>query len=265
MQHHVLLTGCLLLPLVLADTGTYSPPAPPPTRQKCHVEDVELYAEVCTPTIDRQCEKVVVKSHTLETREDCVDVVRTVCTEAEEEVDNEVCYYVYNKETLETEATTLTVDYEVKCEEETSRDCPPTSNYGGYAGAGGYCKEEKAEVCYNLPTVSPAKTEVTVGYPVAEKKCENKPVKIPTVSCTEETEKKCFQLPYTKEEKEELERCTTVLGPPKCEQTPVVLPKQICVEIEHLPVPVVAPVPLPPVPHHFAVQPVQHASLPYLG
>ena len=240
---------------------------------------MELYAEVCSPTIERQCEKVEVKSHTLETREDCVDVVRTVCTEEEEEVDNELCYYVYNKETHETEATTLTVDYEVKCEEETTRACPPTSNYGGYAGAGGYCKEEKTEVCYNLPTVSPAKTPVTVGYPVAEKKCENKPVKIPTVSCTEETvsprilsdikislkyfqEKKCFQLPYTKEEKEEFERCTTVLGPPKCEQTAVVLPKQICVEIEDLPA---APVPLPPVPHHFAVQPVQHASLPYLG
>ena len=105
------------------------------------------------------------KSHTLETREDCVDVVRKVCTEAEEEVDNEVCYYVYNKETQETEATTLTVDYEVKCEEETSRACPPTSNYGGYAGAGGYCKEEKAEVCYNLPTVSPATVAALVPTP----------------------------------------------------------------------------------------------------
>ena len=236
----------------------------------------DLSLQVCTPTIDRQCEKVVVKSHTLETREDCVDVVRTVCTEVEEEVDNEVCYYVYNKESLETEATTLTVDYEVKCEEESRRACPPRSSYGGYTG--GYCKEEKTDVCYNLPVVSPAQTQVKVGYPVAEKKCENKPVKIPSVSCTEETvsptigldtgiyekyfqEKKCFQLPYTKEEKEELERCTTVLGPPKCEQTPVVLPKQICVEIEHLP----AAAPLPPVPHHFAVQPVQHASLPYLG
>ena len=79
------------------------------------------------------------------------------------------------------------------------------------------------------------------------------------LSCQEE---KCFQLPYTKEESEELEKCTTVLGPPKCEQTPVVLPKQVCVEIQELPPP---PAPLPPVPHHFAVQPVQHASLPYLG
>lgn len=267
MQHHVLLTGSLLLPiltLVLTDSVSYTPPPQPPPpaphNQKCHVEEVELYAEVCSPTIDRQCEKVLVKSHSLETREDCVDVVRTVCTEAEEEVDNEVCYYVYTKESQETEATSLTVDYEMKCEEEITRACPPTSSYGGYAGGGGYCKEEKTEVCYNLPVVSPAKTQVTVGYPVAEKKCENKPVKIPTVSCTEETEEKCFQLPYSKEEKKELERCTTVLGPPKCEQTPVVLPKQICVETE------AAPLPLPPVPHHlFAGQPVQHASLPYLG
>ena len=140
--------------------------------------------QVCSPTIERQCEKVLVKSHTLETREDCVDLVRTVCTEAEEEVDNEVCYLVYSQESQETEATSLTVDYEVKCEEETSgASCPPpSSSYG----AGG-CREDNTEVCSNLPRLSPAKTQVTVGYPVAERKCENKPVKIPTVSCTEET------------------------------------------------------------------------------
>ena len=179
----VLLATCLL-PLVVADTASsYSSPLPlsPPqslsTKPKCHLEEVELYAEVCTPTIERQCEKVVVKSHSLETREDCVDLVRTVCTEAEEEVDNELCYFVYNKESREAEATTLTVDYEVKCgekEETTGASCP----YGG-------CQKEKT--CSNLPRVSPAKTPVMVGYPVVERKCENKPVKIPKVTCTEET------------------------------------------------------------------------------
>ena len=41
------------------------------------------------------------------------------------------------------------------------------------------------QVCYNVPVVSPDKTSVTVGYPVPEKKCENKPVKLPKVKCDE--------------------------------------------------------------------------------
>ena len=72
-------------------------------------------------------------------------------------------------------------------------------------------------------------------------------------------EKKCFQLPYTVEEEEELEKCTTRLGPPKCEQTPVTLPKQICVDIQHV------PAPPPPAPLHQLVHPIQHASYPFLG
>ena len=71
-------------------------------------------------------------------------------------------------------------------------------------------------------------------------------------------DKKCFQLPYTVEEEEELEKCTTKLGPPRCEKTPVSLPKQICVDIQHVPAPA-------PVNHYAAIQPIQPASLPYLG
>ena len=166
--------------------------------QKCHVEEVELYAEVvhyfrlsifflilntkvCTPTIEKDCHKVKVKSRSLETRESCVDVVRTVCEESEEVVDNEVCYYVYNKESQDTEASTVEVNYEVKCEEETVNTCPPQSGYGYNS----YCKNKKMDVCYNVPKVTPAKTSVTVSFPVAEKKCENKPVKIPKVTCSE--------------------------------------------------------------------------------
>ena len=36
-----------------------------------------------------------------------------------------------------------------------------------------------------MPVVSPDKTSVTVGYPVPEKKCENKQVKLPKVICDE--------------------------------------------------------------------------------
>ena len=111
-------------------------------------------------------------------------------------MDNEVCYYVYNKEKQEAEATTVKVEYETKCEEETQKVCPE-KQYGHQ----GYCKtvknqvgqsclttkhiEYNPQVCYNVPVVSPDKTGVTVGYPVPEKKCENKPVKLPKVKCDE--------------------------------------------------------------------------------
>jgi len=91
-----------------------------------------------------------------------------------------VCYYVYNKEKQESEATTVKVEYETKCEEETQKVCPQ-KQYGHQ----GYCKTVKNQVCYNVPVVSPDKTSVTVGYPVPEKKCENKQVKLPKVVCDE--------------------------------------------------------------------------------
>ena len=142
-----------------------------------------LWFKVCLPTIEKDCKKVTVKSRSLETRESCVKVVRTVCEEEEEVVDNEVCYYVYNKESQDTEAGTVSVDYEKKCEEETQKQCQPQTGYG--YNSGGHCKNKKMEVCYNVPKVSPAKTSVSVSFPVPEKKCENKQVKIPKISCKE--------------------------------------------------------------------------------
>ena len=59
-------------------------------------------------------------------------------------MDNEVCYYVYNKETQEAEATSVEVEYETKCEEETQKVCPE-QQYGGY-GNQGHCKTVKNQV-----------------------------------------------------------------------------------------------------------------------
>ena len=56
-------------------------------------------------------------------------------------MDNEVCYYVYNKERQEAEATTVKVEYETKCEEETQKVCPE-QQYGHK----GYCKTVKNQV-----------------------------------------------------------------------------------------------------------------------
>jgi len=211
-------------------------PAPVLTDQKCHIEHVELTAEVCTPTIARDCRQVKVKTLAIESRQDCVQIARTVCNEVTEEVDNTVCYTEYETETRPAEATTVEVQYEVKCENQPTQVCPQQGY--GYS-AGGYCKGENTKVCYNVPKTSPAKTTVSVELPVPREKCDDRKVSLPRVKCEEVTEEKCYSLPYTTEETEELEQCTTELGPPKCEHTPVKLPKQVCVG----PAPYKAPAP----------------------
>ena len=161
--------------------------------------------------------------------------------------------------------------------------------------------KKNVQVCYNVPVVSPDKTTVTVGYPVPEKKCENKPVKLPKVKCDEVEvrflsaepfivtlsmlfqEEKCFQLPFNSQETETLEKCTTQLGHHKCEQTPIKLPRQVCVQGQkayhapapayhhpapayHAPAPAYhhpAPVHLAPAPLHLA--PIQFAHAPFSG
>jgi len=237
-------------------------PGPPPkhvpvlTDQKCHIEEVELVAEVCTPTIERDCRKVKVKSLQIQSREECVQVVKTVCREEEEIVDNTVCYTEYETETSEAEATTATVDYEVKCEDDYQEVCPQ-KQYGGY-GHNGYCKREKTKVCYNTPKASPAKKTISVELPVPREKCEEKQVKLPKVVCEESTEDRCYQLPYTTQEAEDFEQCTTDLGAPKCQQTKVKLPKQVCVgPVAYKPEPVYHAV--TPAPYHPPPPPVYHA------
>ena len=37
--------------------------------------------QVCTPTIERDCKKVKVKTQAINAKEDCVKIVRTVCIE----------------------------------------------------------------------------------------------------------------------------------------------------------------------------------------
>ena len=99
------------------------------------------------------------KTQVIKTREDCVDVIRTVCTEVrnksgsswvlttdliqtEEIVDNEVCYYVYNMVKQEAKATTVEVQFDKNCEDETQKVCAK-QKYGGY---GGHCKQVNNEV-----------------------------------------------------------------------------------------------------------------------
>lgn len=192
------------------------PPVPQPiyTDQKCRIEEIELTAEVCLPTIERDCGPVALEARSVASKESCVDVARTVCTEEEEEVDNELCYYTYSEDSLEGETTTVQVEYELDCE-----DAPHTYNTYG---------KDQSKICSNKPKLSPTKDSLTLEYPKAERKCENRPVKLPKVNCEEVVESRCFQLPVSSLETTTLEKCSTILGPPNCRKVPVKLPRQVC-------------------------------------
>jgi len=219
------------------------PPAPEPvyTDRKCRIEQIELLAEVCLPTIVKDCGPVALKERRVEGKESCVEVARTVCTESEESVDNELCYYTYTDGQVEGEVKSVDVSYDLKCE-----DAP--SHYGH-----GYGKDQ-SKVCYNKPKLSPATSSITLETPVPEKQCENRPVMLPRVKCEEVVEKRCFQLPSADLDSTTLEKCSTQLGAPKCRQVPVKLPRQVCSRV--------IPVPKPaPVVHHAVHQPVVHHAV----
>jgi len=237
----------------------YTPgkPAPVPTKAKCRIEEVEVEAEICTPTIKKDCSRTKLKTKVLVNKEECFNIVKTVCTEEEEEVDSEVCYYEYNMEDMEAEAKTAEVDYEIRCEDTSQNQCPRQQGYGqGH----GYCKNIKTKVCYNEPKVSESRQSVTLGYPVPNKVCEDKQVLVPRVVCEEEEVEQCMELPYTEDEKTTLETCSAQIGKPECKITILTLPKQICEEIYEAPHP--APGYHAPAPAYNAPAPAYNAPAP---
>merc|ERR1711887_122759 len=101
--------------------------APPPHgpgvdygREKCSVDYVEKDAEVCVPTFKTECEKEDVKNGlVIKQQEECYQVTKTVCTETEDIVDNEVCAYSFTLVPVETEAKLVDVKWEKSCTEDT--------------------------------------------------------------------------------------------------------------------------------------------------
>ena len=72
-------------------------------------------------------------------------ILSPIFQQTEVVVDNMVCYYVYNMEKQEAKATTVEVQFDKNCVDETQKICPK-QKYGGY-GHQGHCKEVKNEVC----------------------------------------------------------------------------------------------------------------------
>lgn len=217
-------------------------PEPVYTDRKCRVEQVELAAEVCLPTIEKDCGPVALEETVVSSQESCVDVARTVCTETEETVENELCYYTYSEAEEEGEVTSVKVEYEVECE-------AAPAHRGAYGGP------KQSQVCYNTPRLVPVTSTLALGLPRGERKCEQRPVELPRLHCQEVVERRCFQLPTSSVEPATLQKCSTKLGPPKCRKVEVKLPRQVCSRVLAAP---------PPAPgsHHLPAAPGPHHMLP---
>jgi len=198
-----------------------------PTKAKCRVEEVEVKTKICTPTYQKKCRKVTLPTKELVNRDKCFKIIRTVCKEKVETLDNELCVYEYNMDELDALARSVKVEYKKRCESTRQEYCPPQQGYGH-----GYCKHQNTKVCYNEPRVSSKNERVKMGRPVPKKACQNNRVRVPKVECEDVEVEKCISLPYTENVEVSLDKCRAELGKHECEETVLTLPKQVCEEIK---------------------------------
>merc|ERR1711887_24892 len=211
--------------------------APPPHgpgvdygREKCNVDYVEKDAEVCVPTFKTECEKEDVKNGlVIKQQEECYQVTKTVCTETEDIVNNEVCAYSFTLVPVETEAKLVDVKWEKSCTEDTI--CVnPHHKPGGYA-APTHCTEEIGHVCYLSPVLYPVIKKVVIKLPKPVETCINKQVLLPRLECQKVYERRCMLVPRTHPGPTvKLDKCSIVVGDPTCTDTVLQLPRQGCLQ-----------------------------------
>ena len=104
-----------------------------------------------------------------------MQVTKTICTETEEIVDNEVCAYSFTLVPVETEAKLVDVKWEKSCTDDTI--ClNPHHAPGGYA-APTHCVEEYRHICHLSPVLYPVIKKVTT--PPTK---PNQILRLPTIS-----------------------------------------------------------------------------------
>ena len=195
-------------------------------RHNCSVVTEMTTAEVCTPSLQTTCimEELAVK--TVIDKEQCMNIMRTVCSEAEEEIKNEACVYTYQDKSEDTMATNYKVIFEKECKTQKVSVCQPSAGYGHQ-----YCKEVEQETCSNIPMVMPMNETVTVSYPEPVMECMQKPITIPSITCEDMTEERCIMVPVVMDDTIMVEKCEVSLGSPSCQMMEVTLPKQVCKEL----------------------------------
>lgn len=195
-----------------------------------------LQAEICTPTYTSSCGPFQVRGTKLGETEKCVTVSRTVCTQSTETQNAEVCLIEFKDRKQSVTATTVEVKFAKACEKQMVTVCQPQPSYGSPNAPYSYhtvqhCKEVGQETCYNVPTLESKQIQVEVTLPEPVQRCQTRPVIVPTVECTDVTDKRCVKLPSVEEADTTAQACVPVAANPKCDQVELVLPKQICREL----------------------------------
>jgi len=198
----------------------------------CSVQDEVVHAEVCTPGLNVECGPVTLKGTKIGSRQKCVDITRTVCSEGVEEGMVEICQIKYETKPAKADATVPEVSFERMCDKQMVTVCKPqTHGYGYNKATYQHCEEIAQETCFNKPIVQAVPTQVDVKLPEPKKECGPMRVMLPTVQCEEITEQSCVTLPALEPADVQAEQCTVNLDQPECKPVQLVLPKQVCQEI----------------------------------
>lgn len=80
------------------------------------------------------------------------------------------------------------------------------------------------------PQVDNKEKTVNVRVPQPVRKCIKKKVQIPTVTCEDNKEQRCFELVTLEQTEQEIEKCHTIVGPQECQKVTLNLPSQVCVD-----------------------------------
>jgi len=187
--------------------------------------------EVCTPSLQTTCTMVELAVKTIKDKEQCMNILRTICSVNTEEIEEEVCVHTYQSKAEDTMATTYAVSFRQECQTQTVTVCQPSAGSGYYSYGQQDCTEEEQKTCYKVPMVMPRQETVTVSYPEPVEECMQKTIIIPKVTCEDVTEKRCVMVPEIMDDMEMVEICEVTLGPPSCQAMEVVLPKQVCKEL----------------------------------
>jgi len=203
--------------------------AAPTYGEKCALEYEEKYAEVCTPTLETNCEHdQVADGIRISQQYDCYPVTRTICTEYEDIELVEVCAVAYSLEEVASTSRLVDVKWEKECKEEVFCENPHAA--GAYHSAS-YCKEQIKSVCALYPVLYPVDQTVVLRLPQPYDTCITKEIILPRVKCQQVTEKRCVTIPKTVTANPvDIDKCTVSLGPEQCTENPIKLPKQACLE-----------------------------------
>jgi hypothetical protein len=215
---------------------TYSQPSYPqavassPTYgEKCSLDYVEKYAEVCVPTLESNCEHDKVANGIIIQQEyDCYPVTKTICTEHEEIELTDVCAVSYSLQEVASYASLVDIKWEKKCTEEIF--CQNPHAKGAYH-ASTYCKEQVKSICTLYPATYPVQVPVLLKLPQPYDTCITKEIILPRVKCQQVSENKCAPRAKAMPAPDAtIDKCTVNLGQEQCQETVLKLPVQSCLE-----------------------------------